>query len=163
MGMGSTGILFESLKSGAIDVYADYTGTLAEAIIKNPNLKSPDEIALALAGLDLVISRPLGFNNTYALAVPEAYAAQYNLHTISDLLPLQSTIRAAFSYEFMDRQDGYRGMLDRYQLSFSPRLVRRMEHSLSYQAISDAALADAMIAAIASSRRLRIILISRRI
>jgi len=40
LGMGSTGILFESLTSGAIDVYADYTGTLTEAIIKNPQLKS---------------------------------------------------------------------------------------------------------------------------
>jgi len=140
LGMGSTGILFESLKSGAIDVYADYTGTLAEAIIKNPNLRSLDEIAQALASLDLVISRPLGFNNTYALAVRETFATQYNLHTIGDLLSLQSTIRAAFSYEFMDRQDGYRGMLDRYQLSFNPRMVKRMEHSLSYQAIGDDAV-----------------------
>jgi len=140
LGMGSTGILFESVKSGAIDVYADYTGTLAEAIIKNPNLRSLDEIAQALAALDLVISRPLGFNNTYALAVKEAFAAKYHLHTIGDLLPLQSTIKAAFSYEFMDRQDGYRGMLDRYQLSFNPRQVKRMEHSLSYQAIGDDAV-----------------------
>ncbi len=36
LGMGSTGILFQSLNSGAIDVYSDYTGTLAEAILKNP-------------------------------------------------------------------------------------------------------------------------------
>ena len=39
LGMGSTGILFEALKSGAIDVYPDYTGTLAEAILKQPQLK----------------------------------------------------------------------------------------------------------------------------
>ena len=44
LGMGSTGILFEALKSGAIDVYPDYTGTLAEAILKRPELKSLDEI-----------------------------------------------------------------------------------------------------------------------
>src|SRR6202166_4683831 len=44
LGMGSTGILFEALKSGAIDVYPDYTGTLAEAILKRPDLKSLDEI-----------------------------------------------------------------------------------------------------------------------
>src|SRR5215470_12563173 len=44
LGMGSTGILFESLTTGAIDVYADYTGTLTEAIIKNPQLKSQQQI-----------------------------------------------------------------------------------------------------------------------
>ncbi len=43
-GMGSTGILFEALKSGAIDVYSDYTGTLAEAILKQPDLKSVEDI-----------------------------------------------------------------------------------------------------------------------
>src|SRR5947199_6059248 len=55
LGMGSTGILFQSLSSGAIDVYADYTGTLTEAIIKNPNLKSQREIQAALGKLNLVM------------------------------------------------------------------------------------------------------------
>src|SRR5271154_6248825 len=58
LGMGSTGILFEALKSGAIDVYPDYTGTLAEAILKQPQLKSVEQIGRALAALDLVISGP---------------------------------------------------------------------------------------------------------
>ena len=48
LGMGSTGIVFEALKSGAIDVYSDYTGTLAEAILKHPDLKSVEEIQRAL-------------------------------------------------------------------------------------------------------------------
>ena len=85
LGMGSTGILFQSLSSGAIDVYADYTGTLTEAIIKNPDLKSQAEIQAALAKLGLVMSEPLGFNNTYALAIREAFARQNNIRTISDL------------------------------------------------------------------------------
>ncbi len=48
LGMGSTGIVFEALKSGAIDVYSDYTGTLTEAILKRPDLKSVDDIRRAL-------------------------------------------------------------------------------------------------------------------
>ena len=71
LGMGSTGIVFEALKSGAIDVYSDYTGTLAEAILKRPDLKSVDDIRRALLKLDMVMSGPLGFDNTYALAVKE--------------------------------------------------------------------------------------------
>ncbi len=91
LGMGSTGILFEALKSGAIDVYADYSGTLAEAILKRPELKSLDEIREALSGMGLTISGSLGFNDTYALAVKEEFAEQHGLHSIGDLIPIEST------------------------------------------------------------------------
>ena len=140
LGMGSTGILFEALKSGAIDVYPDYTGTLAEALLKRPELRSEEEIARALEPLGLVISGPLGFNNTYALAVPAAFAKQHHLRTIGDLKSVQSSVRAAFSYEFMDRQDGYAGVAARYQLNLSPQNVNRMEHSLTFQAVADNAV-----------------------
>src|SRR3984885_7661423 len=140
LGMGSTGILFEALKSGAIDVYPDYTGTLAEAILKRPDLKSLDEIRRALSGLGLTMSGSLGFNDTYALAVKEEFAEQHNLHSIGDLIPLEATVKAAFSYEFMDRKDGYPGLVDNYHLSFDPQKVNRMEHTLSFQAIDQNAV-----------------------
>jgi osmoprotectant transport system permease protein len=139
LGMGSTGILFESLTSGAIDVYADYTGTLTEAIIKNPQLKSQQEIQDALSKLNLVMSEPLGFNDTYGLAVRESFARQNGLRTISDLARLK-TVRAAFSYEFMDRADGYPGLTKKYHFDMNPRNVSRMEHSLTYQAIDQNAV-----------------------
>jgi osmoprotectant transport system permease protein len=140
LGMGSTGILFESLATGAIDVYPDYTGTLTEAIIKNPNLKTEEAIQAALAKLSLVMSRPLGFNNTYALAVKESFAQENGLRSISDLVRVKARIRAAFSYEFMDRADGYPGLAARYHLDFNPKNVNRMEHSLTYQAIDQQAV-----------------------
>jgi osmoprotectant transport system permease protein len=140
LGMGSTGILFEALKSGAIDVYPDYTGTLAEAILKRPELRSLDEIRQALSGMGLTISGSLGFNDTYALAVKEEFAEQHGLHSIGDLIPIESTVRAAFSYEFMDRKDGYPGLVGSYHLSFNPKNVNRMEHTLSFQAIDNDAV-----------------------
>src|SRR5258708_8062694 len=70
LGMGSTGILFESLSTGAIDVYADYTGTLTEAIIKNPQLKSQEQIQAPLLKFGLLMSNPLGFNTPYPLSSP---------------------------------------------------------------------------------------------
>src|SRR5579859_8120846 len=133
LGMGSTGILFQSLSSGAIDVYADYTGTLTEALIKNPNLKSQEEIQAALSKLNLVMSGPLGFNNTYALAVREDFAEKHGLNTVSDLARLKATVHAGFSYEFMDREDGWPGLAARYHLDLPPKNVSRMEHSLTYQ------------------------------
>lgn len=140
LGMGSTGILFQSLRSDAIDVYSDYTGTLAEAILKNPQLRSVADIRAALLTMGLVISEPLGFDNTYALAVPEDFARREGLHSISDLARLHATLRAGFSYEFMDRQDGYPGLAQRYHLGLDPAHVNRMEHSLTYQAISQGAV-----------------------
>jgi osmoprotectant transport system permease protein len=140
LGMGSTGVLFEALKIGAIDLYPDYSGTIAETILKNPRLKSLEEIRAALSPLGLTISDSLGFNNTYALAVKESVARKYKIEKISDLKNLTSWIRAAFSYEFMDRQDGYHGMINRYQLEFLPAKVSRMEHSLVYRAIDDNAV-----------------------
>jgi osmoprotectant transport system permease protein len=140
LGMGSTGILFAALKSDAIDVYADYTGTLAEAILKRPELKSLDEIRDALGGMGLTISGSLGFNDTYALAVKEEFAQAHNLHTIGDLIPIQANIRAAFSYEFMDRKDGYPGLVASYHLGFNSQKVNRMEHSLSFQALDQNAV-----------------------
>jgi osmoprotectant transport system permease protein len=140
LGMGSTGILFESLNSGAIDVYSDYTGTLAEAILKTPQLKSVAQIRAALLKMGIVISDPLGFNNTYALAVREDFAKSNGLLKISDLARLRASIRCGFSYEFMDRQDGYPGLADRYRLGFDAAHVNRMEHSLTYQAIDQHAV-----------------------
>jgi len=140
LGMGSTGILFEGLRSGAIDVYPDYTGTLAEAILKRPELQSLDEIRQALSNMGLTMSGSLGFNDTYALAVKEDFAEKHGLHSIGDLIPIQTSVRAAFSYEFMDRKDGYPGLVGSYHLGFNPQKVNRMEHSLSFQAIDQDAV-----------------------
>jgi osmoprotectant transport system permease protein len=140
LGMGSTGILFEGLRSGAIDLYPDYTGTLTEAILKRPELKSLEEIRQALSDMGLTASGSLGFNDTYALAVKEEFADKYNLRTIGDLIPIESSVRAAFSYEFMDRKDGYPGLIDNYHLKFNPQKVNRMEHTLSFEAIDQNAV-----------------------
>ena len=140
LGMGSTGIVFQALKSGAIDVYSDYTGTLAEAILKRPDLKSLEDIRAALAAMGLVMSGPLGFDDTYALAVKESYAEKRDLHSISDLQRVAGELRGAFSYEFMDRKDGFGGMTQSYQLHFAPQNIKRMEHSLTFQAIDDGAV-----------------------
>jgi osmoprotectant transport system permease protein len=140
LGMGSTGIVFEALKSGSIDVYSDYTGTLAEAILKRPDLKSVEDIRRALLKMDLVMSEPLGFDDTYALAVKESFAQEHDINSISDLSKIEGRIRAAFSYEFMDRQDGFQGMVAAYHLHLPPQRINRMEHSLTFQAIDDGAV-----------------------
>jgi len=72
--------------------------------------------------------------------VKEAFAEQHGLHSIGDLIPIESGIKAAFSYEFMDRKDGFPGLVESYHLSFNPQKINRMEHSLSFQAIDQNAV-----------------------
>jgi osmoprotectant transport system permease protein len=137
LGMGATGILFESLQSGAIDVYPDYTGTVSEAILKNPKLKTEADIRAALAPLGLTISAPLGFNNTYALAVTNALAEKYDLHSIGDLAKAGAELKAAFTHEFMNRSDGYAGLSAKYDLKIPSEKITRMVQSLAYRAVED--------------------------
>jgi osmoprotectant transport system permease protein len=72
--------------------------------------------------------------------VKESYAEKRGLHSISDLSRVESGLRAAFSYEFMDRKDGFAGMAQSYRLHLAPQNIKRMEHSLTFQAIDDGAV-----------------------
>jgi osmoprotectant transport system permease protein len=137
LGMGATGMLLESLRVGEVDIYPDYTGTLSEILLKRPDLRSHDEIKTELLNRGIIISASLGFNNTYALAVTKAFAKEHGLNKISDLKKIELKLIAAFSYEFMDRADGYRGLIKSYNLNPPSSLISRMEHSLSYEAISN--------------------------
>jgi osmoprotectant transport system permease protein len=134
-GMGGTGILFEALKKGEIQVYPEYTGTIGEAILKDPAVKTHADIQERLKSLGLVMSGPLGFNNTYALAVTRELASVHGLRRISDLAKIAPGIRSAFSHEFMNRSDGFHALKRRYRLDFG-RDRRSLEHSLAYEAIA---------------------------
>ena len=132
LGMGGTGILFGALTNGDIDFYPEYTGTIAEAILKRPELKELSEINKALLPLGLIVSKSLGFSNTYAFAVKKETAAKYLINNISDLVALPD-LRYGFSYEFLKRNDGYYALAEKYGLKNTN--VKGMAHGLAYEAI----------------------------
>ena len=68
-GMGGTLILWEALRAGAIDAYPEYTGTIAEEIVRDPDRSTVAALLPALSALGIGITDPLGFNNTYALVM----------------------------------------------------------------------------------------------
>ena len=85
-GFGGTLVAFEALRAGEIDAYAEYTGTISQAIPKfRLGTLNDSELTAALAPLGMETLPALGFNNTYALAVTAEVAEQYDLRTISDL------------------------------------------------------------------------------
>lgn len=132
LGLGGTLIAFEGLRNGAIDLYPEYTGTLTEAVLHEPGL-SPAELAAALARRDLGLLAPLGFNNSYALAMKADRAAALSVSSISDL-PRHPGLRLALSLEFLNRGDGWPALKSAYSL---PQQPVGIEHALAYRALDN--------------------------
>jgi osmoprotectant transport system permease protein len=132
VGLGGTGVTYRAIESGAIDLYPEYTGTLGLVILKDPSLRTPEQIRARLEPRGLTISEPLGFNNTYALAVRAEMADRLRLETLSDLAR-HPGLTAAFSSGFLEREDGWPGLQRYYGLRFEE--VRVMEHALTYRAL----------------------------
>src|ERR1700680_2636006 len=84
-GMGGTIILWEALRTGQIDAYPEYTGTIAQEILKTKRQLSLPEFESAVAKLGVGMAEPLGFSNTYALVMQRNEAERLGIHTISDL------------------------------------------------------------------------------
>jgi osmoprotectant transport system permease protein len=131
-GMGNTGILYAALRAGSIDVYPEYTGTIAREILKLQGNPSLAELNIRLAPLGLAASVPLGFNNSYALGVREDVAEKRKLRRISDL-EAHPDLRLGLSQEFLARQDGWPGLSRAYGLD---RLMPSgLDHGLAYEAL----------------------------
>ncbi|WP_421458768.1 ABC transporter permease/substrate-binding protein [Streptococcus suis] len=137
---GKTSFLYEALKSGSIDIYPEYTGTITSTLLKNSSMDlstNSDEVYTyakeAILEQDgLVYLAPMAFQNTFALAVTEDYAQKNSIEKISDLAKVQQTAVAGFSLEFNDREDGNIGLKNLYNLQLN---VKTMEPALRYEAI----------------------------
>ncbi len=147
--LGKTTFLFNALVSGDIDIYPEFTGTIITQFLEDAPLSNDKQEVYeqARSGLlennDLVLLEPMNYNNTYALAVSEAFAEEHGVESISDLQGIESEVRAGFTLEFTDREDGYLGIQELYGLEF-PNLVT-MEPKLRYSAVeqNDINLLDA--------------------
>src|SRR4051794_3819587 len=84
-GMGGTIILWEALRGAQIHVYPEYTGTIAEEIVKDRSANTPEKLSAALNPFGVAMTAPLGFNNTYALVMRRDEADRLGIRTISDL------------------------------------------------------------------------------
>jgi osmoprotectant transport system permease protein len=131
-GMGGTIILWEALRSGQIDIYPEYTGTITQEILKRSDTLTFEQIANELGKAGIGMTEPLGFNNTYALVMLRSRAEKLGLHTISDLKN-HPELKFGLTHEFLDRQDGWRPLTEHYQ--FNPQNVAGIDHALGYAAL----------------------------
>ncbi|MFM9921417.1 glycine betaine ABC transporter substrate-binding protein [Variovorax sp. H27-G14] len=131
-GLGNTAIVYEALRSGAIDMYAEYTGTIAQEILKGQPADTREAMNASLAPLGLGVAIPLGFNDGYALAVRAADADKLGLRTLSDLAK-HPTLKLGLSNEFIGRADGWKGLAQRYGFTQVPN---GLDHGLAYDALA---------------------------
>jgi len=131
-GLGNTAIVLNALKSGSIDVYPEYTGTIAREILKLGHVPPLAEMNAQLATVGLHAAVPLGFNNTYALAMRTDLAKARNIARLSDL-KAHPELRLGLSQEFIGRADGWPGLKSTYSLPFST--PRGLDHGLAYEAV----------------------------
>jgi osmoprotectant transport system permease protein len=131
-GMGGTAILYEAVRTGAIDVYPEYTGTLARELLDGEAHPTLRALNAKLGPLGLAVSVPLGLNNTYAMGVRGEVAARLGLRRVSDLAR-HPELRFGFGHEFLGRRDGWPGLSAAYGL---PQRPRGLDHGLAYEALA---------------------------
>jgi osmoprotectant transport system permease protein len=132
--LGGTRVLWDALLGGQIDAYPEYTGTIAQELLPGTPL-AEDAMREALAKHGIGMTRSLGFNDTYAIGMPEALAARLNVEKISDLRG-HPELRMGFSNEFLERKDGWPAVRAAYGLPQTN--VRGLDHDLAYRAIAAA-------------------------
>ena len=148
-GLGKTSFVFNALKNGDIDIYPEFSGTAVFTFLNETpvNNNAEDVFNQAQKGMEtkfkMVMLKPMKYNNTYAIAVSKKFADENNLKTISDLVRVKDKIKAGFTREFNDREDGYPGLKKLYQ--FEIPNIKEFEPKLRYVAVQsgDINLVDA--------------------
>lgn len=138
---GTTGFLFNALRSNRIDMYPEFTGTVLENLIKQPKLVSHNprityqraKNALARR-YQLAYLKPLHYQNGYVLSVSQGFAKRYHLKNISDLRRVSPEIKAGFDPDFAKQPDSYPGVAKKYHLHFK---YRTMSPAIRYKAIAN--------------------------
>ncbi len=140
LNLEGTFICHRAILSGDLDVYVEYTGTALAAILKEPVVPDPQVVLQKVKAeyekrFGLSWGPALGFNNTFAMVMRRKHAESIGVRTLSDLRPHAGALRTGFGYEFLEREDGYRGLTQAYGLDFGAR-PKEMTLQLIYQALS---------------------------
>jgi osmoprotectant transport system permease protein len=135
--MGGTSILWAALRTGEIDVYPEYTGTITQEILATSRIMNDAALEKALGDAGVRMIGPLGFSNTYVLGMLEARADALGIRALSDLVAHPELV-FGLSTEFMERRDGWRGLRQHYRLPHTR--VRGIQHDLAYRGLARGAL-----------------------
>ena len=128
--LAGTYICHQGILAGRIDIYPEYTGTALTAILKQQPESERTRVYERVKSeyekrLGLTLGPAFGFNDTFAMEIRGEEARRLNLKTLSQAAAYAPRWRAGFGYEFMERPDGYRGLVAAYGLHFAeaPRIM----------------------------------------
>lgn len=138
LNLGGSNVVFNAIIAGEVDGYVEYTGTALVNILKKDIINDPNKV------YDIVSKEfedkynikwfdPIGFNNTYVLAVTKDMAEKYNLESFSDLAKVSKDLIIGPTIEFANRNDGYLGLIKEYNMSFKD--IKPVDGGLRYTAI----------------------------
>ncbi|MDV4150343.1 glycine betaine ABC transporter substrate-binding protein [Clostridium sp. AL.422] len=139
LNLGGSQVTFNALYSGAVDLYAEYSGTAYISILDITDQNNDREHIYNTVkesmeeNYGVTILNPIGFNNTYSMSVTQEIAEKYNLKTISDLAKVADQLTLGPTMEFPNREDGLIGLEKAYNMKF--KSVKPMESSLRYTAL----------------------------
>ena len=139
LNLGGTFVCHRALTAGELDLYPEYTGTAFTAILKRKPVSDPAAVLAQTKSeyerrFDAVWSPPLGFENTFALVVRGEDSRRLGLSKISDLAT-HPDLKPGFGYEFVEREDGWKGLARAYGLAFRQRPAE-MDLGLLYPALA---------------------------
>ena len=128
--LAGTFICQQAILAGRIDIYPEYTGTALTAVLKQPPSGDKQEVYQRVkqsyeSNFGLSVGPPLGFDDTFAMVIRGEDARRLHLKTLSQAAAFAPQWRAGFGYEFMERPDGYKGLVASYGLRFAeaPRIM----------------------------------------
>lgn len=139
--LAGTYICQQAMLAGRIDIYPEYTGTALTAILKQEAVGDRNDVYQRVKSeyerqFGLTLGAPFGFNDTFAMEIRGEDARRLNIKTLSQAAQFSPQWRAGFGYEFMERPDGYRGMVAAYGLHFAGQ-PRVMDLGLLARALKD--------------------------
>lgn len=139
--LAGTYICQQAILSGRIDTYVEYTGTALSAVLKESYSGDPESVyprvkAAYRQRFNLDVMAPLGFNNTFAMVVRSEDARRMGITKLSQLSPYASQMKVGVGYEFLERKDGYQGLVRTYDLEFA-EAPRVMDLGLLYRALEN--------------------------
>ena len=139
---GKTSFLFNALNHNQIDIYPEFSGTILESLVKQPQsdkglteTQTYDDAKKDMSQqFQLSYLKPMAYNNTFALAIRQQDAKKWDVHTISDLKTVENQLKPGMTLEFIDRPDGLPGVNKTYGLNLK---AQSMEPKLRYEAINN--------------------------
>lgn len=150
-----TSIARQSLETGQIDMYYEYTGTAYTVFYdqEDPEIMTDPEkvyewVKKKDAQKGLIWLEPVEFNNTYTLMMRKEDAEKYGIKSISDFGKFvqenPDEITFALEAEFWERPDGFKALMELYDFRMPVQAIKRMDMGLTYLALKNDQVTSAM-------------------